>query len=353
MNVQFFISSGGTTTTTYPDSKLKVFSVSDVKIGAEIEGSPAKKYSGNLFIIQLMEESFFHMMNDMFGQYETIKRFVPDLKIVCIFSSGEHYKNLKTTRPTTAEILEEYSDVLEEPMVLTDNYYARFENVFYLNNAFTPCLAVNTLIQPSNPGLDDFDEYQSASIKNIANKFKKYRQPGLPTKKIFITRKKENDKLRHFRDILNKTVNNKPLLSEEELFMTTYGQFRGLRTNEAITRYIDKEDEAKIENYFFENGYEIIDPGTLTYKEQVFLYSSATHVAGLAGAGMYNTIHCHPSAKVFIINTGDGYNFWHSYFAKSATDNVYETPKAVPSLKRYFDAKYIISTIEESNEYSI
>lgn len=353
MNKNFFISSSGVTTTIYPDSDLKVYRVSDVVLGAEYENFPTREYVGNIFIMQIMKASFFHFLNDMVGQYEILKKFIPDLKIVCVIGSTYDYDNLETSDPITAEILKEYGISQESIFSLSDYHHATFENVYYLNNSFTPCLTPKNFVAPSSPGMVDFDEYQTGSISGIVNKFKRYQQPGVGTKKIFITRKKENDKLRKFRELLNNQIKRLTPSEEDELFMNEYAEYRSLRIDEAIIRYIHPDDELEIEEYFKAHGYEIVDPGTMSYKDQVFLYSSATHVAGIAGAGIYNTIHCKPSTKVFILNTNDGYSFWHDYFPKTAVNDVFNIPEKDPKMKRFFDSKTLIKMIEESNEYAI
>ncbi len=54
----------------------------------------------------------------------------------------------------------------------------------------------------------------------------------------------------------------------------------------------------QVENWFTENGFEVVYPETLCVKEQAQLFSSAKVVAGVHGAGLSNIVYCGQGTKV-------------------------------------------------------
>lgn len=51
-------------------------------------------------------------------------------------------------------------------------------------------------------------------------------------------------------------------------------------------------------------GYEVVYPAELTFAEQISLFANATHIVGLLGAGLTNSIFAKASARVFMIDPG-------------------------------------------------
>lgn len=60
-------------------------------------------------------------------------------------------------------------------------------------------------------------------------------------------------------------------------------------------------DLAEIEELFQQSGFRIIDPGSLTVREQIQLASGATAIAGIHGAAMANLLWCRPATPVLEI----------------------------------------------------
>ncbi|MFW7268678.1 glycosyltransferase family 61 protein [Gluconacetobacter sp. Hr-1-5] len=61
------------------------------------------------------------------------------------------------------------------------------------------------------------------------------------------------------------------------------------------------ENEEALEYFYSGIGYQIIYPEQLTQKEQIYIFSRATRIAGLFGSGLHNTIFSPRSAKVLCI----------------------------------------------------
>jgi hypothetical protein len=330
-------------TNIHDETGLSITHISDLRFGTPTPRSSMLEYNKNVFLIVLPGIPFFHFLNDVLGQYGILKKYIPDLEIFCLIYDSEKMNKF------TVEVLKEF-DVPEENLLSIDSRKVfNFKNVFYIYNYYMGILREHEMLLPPTLVDPSFNNYQTGSISSMVERFKKYQQRGAATKKIFISRKKENEKLRRLK-ALAENNKNKEL---SWFFNDQNEEFQSLSITESVQRYVSLEDELKIEEYFKQKGYEIVDPSKLSYAQQVFLYNSSTHVAGIAGAGLYNTIHCKPDTKVFIINTSDIYRFWHDYFPKSATKNVYSIPEIDINKNKYFSADEIISIIENENRYPI
>ncbi|WP_190273149.1 glycosyltransferase family 61 protein [Methylorubrum extorquens] len=55
--------------------------------------------------------------------------------------------------------------------------------------------------------------------------------------------------------------------------------------------------EELLQDAFLKDGYEIIHPERMTPQQQVNLFSSATHIAGIQGSAFHNVVYCQPGTK--------------------------------------------------------
>ena len=87
----------------------------------------------------------------------------------------------------------------------------------------------------------------------------------------------------------------------------------------ANTRKIVFFDE--IENIISQNGFEIVCPEMLSFKEQGQLFSSATHIIGIHGAGLSNMIFMGSGCRVLEIRRSN--DFWnYCYYFMASTLNL-------------------------------
>jgi capsular polysaccharide biosynthesis protein len=66
-------------------------------------------------------------------------------------------------------------------------------------------------------------------------------------------------------------------------------------TNKRLVNYIN------VEKIFRKFGYEVIYPETMTFKEQLEIFSQAEYIAGVSGAGLTNILFLNENAKVICI----------------------------------------------------
>jgi hypothetical protein len=76
-------------------------------------------------------------------------------------------------------------------------------------------------------------------------------------------------------------------------------------------RYNEDWVEEEIESVFIENGYSIIQPSGMPMDEQIGLFASATHVAGILGTGFYNGLFCKRGTKFIGITIHPDY--WYPF----------------------------------------
>ncbi len=92
----------------------------------------------------------------------------------------------------------------------------------------------------------------------------------------------------------------------KEEFEIVRREFKVNNDNAAHKIFVDRGTQARrqlvkshvwIMDAFLEKGYEAIDPGTLNFHEQLNLFSSATHLAGVHGAGLSNIYWAKPGLE--------------------------------------------------------
>lgn len=61
---------------------------------------------------------------------------------------------------------------------------------------------------------------------------------------------------------------------------------------------------ARIEGYFSDRGYRIVDPRLMPFEEQIAMFARADRVVGALGAGLSNIVFCPEGAEVLMIDPG-------------------------------------------------
>lgn len=102
------------------------------------------------------------------------------------------------------------------------------------------------------------------------------------------------------------TAEDKPFGRTERIWVTRRSAGRRRLLNESsLTKELEKE------------GFIVVDPGTLSLKEQMALFSGAKIIAGVHGAGLTNMIFMSPGSKVIEVRSrGDSHN--NCYFAMAS-----------------------------------
>lgn len=78
----------------------------------------------------------------------------------------------------------------------------------------------------------------------------------------------------------------------------------------AVTRVL--LNEAELIERLRAKGFDIVEPERLTPAQQIAVFSSADLVVGPAGSGMFNTVFCHPGARVIDIESEPHWVYTHA-----------------------------------------
>lgn len=97
------------------------------------------------------------------------------------------------------------------------------------------------------------------------------------------------------------------------------------------------ENFSEVENFFIQNGYEIIFPHKVSFPDKIRLFSQATHICGPYSSGFTNIIFCNPGTKVLAfcnysrlldgyITAFDGGQFGFDVSMLTGTENLSSDP---------------------------
>lgn len=293
-----------------------------------------KHFKGNIFLMQL-QTAYFHLLYDQIGQYELLKQKIENLKVMFVLGSKEDYQLILENRIPLSLVFKDmfkiYNYNIEDIIYVRDNTSYLFDNVFYFNNSFVNFLQLldsNVLLYDIED--DDFKNYNLEIVKCLQNVFKNYYQE-LESKKIFITRKKENEKLKNINNLLiNLKNNNINEIKKEDILLLqrykdTFGNYEYLE-NLTRTRLQNEKDENDIEMFFINNNYEIVDPSKYGLIDQINLFRNASSVAAVKGTGLANGVFCKNDTQIIMINTHIDYRFWYDSILENTTSKFYEVP---------------------------
>jgi hypothetical protein len=301
----------------------------------------AKNLFGNFYLLDLDSlNSHFHFLNDQIGEYLSIKKTVNDLKLLVVAKKRATSKKPLQDHNKTSKIVYEILSKLEifENQVINLNEYKslHIENLFltqiywnkYLDKSMVPMNSGNhpkTTVGPLRNLL--------LSEKNLQN---------VATRKLFISRMNESNRIRQLRK------------KYDELSLGEVMPFKIFKSNlgsdlkiKILDRFISLSDEKELEDFFAQNGYEIVNPGNYSFEEQVDMFSSASHVAGITGAGFINTIFCKPGTKVIIINTSNQYTFPHYRWPEETGMQTLCVPEIIGNESKDFSTKEIIEDMQK------
>ena len=321
----------------YKETTLK--KVSNLAIPGGNEGGPTLVIHENVFLFSIEGLGYFHTMNDVVAEFNFIKRLVQpeEINFCAIAPSFDMGQDTISRYPFISNILDRlgishYGDQTNNIKILDDYSEIIISAAYFIYMNYSPLLYRNIeefYQEPQNvPDMQvRFNEYLSYSSRYSREFWNDLLSDEMmePKRKIYLTRRKENDELRkYYKDCMVDGTFSREAF--EQKWPNMKEEFIEDIENRSYQRYISLYDENQIENFLMDHGYEIIDPSSLSISEQLLLYSSAQEIVGFAGSNLYNCIFAHPEATITILNTSNSYNFWHRELIQSAIQNVYEAP---------------------------
>jgi hypothetical protein len=282
-------------------------------------------HDGPVYIFDITQFSYFHLLYDKILQYEFIKEYVPDIKIVVVgYSFG--------VKPSVEELYDNifnmYGIDYKKDMIILNNSH----NVLF-KEAYNFIFEHNEVLKPFKENVGVWDAFESwIAPKEYENFISVAKNNMLKTlgsllstdqnKKIFVSRRIENEKRR---------ATN--IFSDCSYY---YG-----------TRFISLKDELMLEDFFKSKGYEIVFAENMNFIDQIILYSKASHIAGLKSSGFCNMIFSKPGTKIISINLDSDFRCWYAELA-----NYFQIQyKEVPDLKGEPETLYQQTIFPESVLY--
>jgi hypothetical protein len=279
----------------YPITHLKNFSTyRDLSVfypNSKIEKHVIIKEKA--FVIDLIGYSHFHMVFDKIAQYEFIKKYIPEINLYII--GTKQYLNKDNGIIESLKKVYQISDYNVFDIDSGDRFL--FEDLYFIlpthNNLFN---FEDEWFDPWQHR-DDFSFYIKTIYPLLQERFKDYLSPVVyKNKKIFISRFKQHE--------ITGRDPGKP-------------------------RYISKNDEIILENFFKDMGYKIYSAEDLSFLDQIKLYSESSHIAAIKSSALVNIIFCKPETIILGVNLDDEYQVWYDYICIDAGLNYLELPPMI------------------------
>ncbi len=266
-----------TSTSSFDDVNVPAIHVYGLTFDNKENNIGTIKIPGRVFLAPVATP-YYHAIMDVIGEYEFIKNYFPDTKI--IFCSNDNMHELRMHRENhRSKFIDDILGIYfaTNKVIDLNNYYVEFEEVVFFPNRsmWTQDRMVPLAIQNSIKefGRGECVERRPRLVDYIKNAVGHFRKDGGPAK-IYSARMSLND-------------------------MSVREGSRGYK------------DEKKIIDYFVSKGYTPVNLVGLSLMDQINLFYNATHVAGLKGSNIFNSIFCKPGTKVIQIYST---NLWDYEF---------------------------------------
>lgn len=295
-------------------------------------------YPGPVYLFDVSGFAYFHALYDKVLQYEFIKKYIPNIKIIPV---TYYFDQTTSFNQIYVDFLKIYGvDYFKDLVYLNSDDSYLFEEVYNFIFEHTEVL------YPFKENIYEYDAFQSWIAPEEYKKYiltgrenllktLKYPIDNIHNKKIFVSRRIVNDKYRNYE----------------------YGENAPFYYS---TRFISLKDELLIEDFFASNGYEIVFPESMEFLDQVSMYSQASHIAGLKSSGFCNMIFSKPGTKIISINLDSEFECWYGHLAEYFDIEYLEVPSLkgeplgklyqqtlFPESVLYFEPKETIELIKE------
>lgn len=314
----------------FKDFVRPFYSISNFAIENDRDSLFSKIFiSGNSFIFDFSQTQYYHLIQDTIGQFLAIKRYMPDIKIIFMQHS-------KMTRISTDKILEDLKKILkiEESDIIYINNYKEivFESITFFHTLFNPFLMAIDDIKIIDKVDDPDFKFQIIAAEELRKNVLPHINHNRSNKKIYISR--YVGELTLFEDLRNSINNN------DEKMIEIYKERIEERT------FKDRCDILKLEDFFFNNGFEIVNLERMGIIEQAEFFYNAKTIATFNGTSGYNCIFANESSEIILMNIHNNYSWIHKELFSSLGISFYESPPQNDSHTK-IDYKEIIDYIEK------
>ena len=354
---------------------LFYYKASDIKV-LNNDSLPIVNISGNVYIIE-WDRPFFHVMHDIVGEFLLIKEVIPDLKPVIIYNGP--FKDPKIVFDKFYGALLKKPDFIEDLLESIDFDYDNFffipsDGNIFIENLYTISLygdgfqsdlfyRINEMLDNAMLDIDNDGSYSYRFAVTLAmkNKFKNNNNEVIPYRKIFVSiahKRNIMDRSKMLYDFLDsngvtwsidwRTPQNTSKVDGLDLSAFLPAQFNS-GVKDAHLRYFTKDFEEEIEDFFRQNGFEIVTLEGTSLKDQIRMMSEAKVVAVWAGASELQSLFVQDGSTFIYIAPKMTYGFPH----EDILEVIKPDAKIIFDKRRYenfekeFDSATIIKAVKK------
>jgi hypothetical protein len=308
--------------TLIPDRNYDIQTYTDITITTGLTDKPEFNYDGHAYIVMSDLPPHQHFVRDILGQYFIVSDYFSELAMFMLDERDKTYD--EAVKLSYKTILETNCNLSPDSYINLSNYSrVYFKSISYITNDSVPILErhlgeyriSSPVLRPASTNL------LLDSHSQLNNKLASYKLPKAATKKIFVSRKKEDKMVENILDSfyeylkfglqgvtsdkklmedVDKTITNS-FFDPENMHRERYNSILNHEFKYAAERLLVQSEHEELETFFSSLGYEIVDASKYTLSEQISIFSQATDVVGIAGGGLVNCMFCDPSAKIRVL----------------------------------------------------
>jgi hypothetical protein len=306
----------------------------------------------------------FELVYDILAEIELIKKEYPDIKIKILNLYNKEPNNHYNKATYIADIFKSKGifdayGLKEEDVIELYDFSAINIKSLYLRSAPSHGMSdlffknINYFWSSQDSGQPFSEHWATFLINGVRPRFLLEENKN-PQKKIFISRMKENNNKRILSEIIQKIVYGYSISEkdnyDEGLLGLAWSLVEDWDYREWVDRTMTKQEEEKLESFFRDAGYEIIDFSDYkTFYEQAKIVNSSKHIVGISGAGFVNACFANSNARVLILNTCDYYKFPHEKVVSSFGLEVSVSPRRRVWQSKRYSAKEIIASVKRNH----
>ncbi len=243
----------------------EVYHLENVKLVNNKLGGNNYRFSGNSYILWLGHHNIFHILADAYGQALYMKDIIPDLNIIPVLQLTEI--NTDETSMITKEIAEVLGIDISNIISARQSSELSFENLYFFNPYQNDFLsnAITGDRQQEIPR-DPNKQYNSASISAIAFMLKL---------------------LDYVKKAVDQNITQDDNTYPKKIFLNI-PEVKYSEDQRHLKTYLKQEDYDTILKYAKSNGFTVINPWELTFREQVLYSRNAQEILTIPSS---NAIH--------------------------------------------------------------
>ena len=310
---------------------LPLLRINNLKI--KNEGGELTYVEDKVFLFQF-DFYFFHQIHEIAGQFEVLKRLVPNLKIVFVQQNVETHSQygedfftaLRDVGYGNIDEITKGADThkyfsglvgLYKDQALNENVYNLKVGQYFFKEAYLFFDAGIPLFKDlfkthNHSPYWEAEDYMKVYLDKT-HSYYRWHLEGMAGYRDRITKHIE----------LNETLPKKIYLSRKDI-KARYEKLLSNTVDEPSLKFFKSrqfDEEDFLEPYFEENGYTCLTFQGMPLVKQLTYIKNATHIAGVIGSGFTNLIACSSGANIYEIHVNSDYGMNYSYLCDLSESN--------------------------------